>query len=201
MIDQIVAVDAGIDLGIFLQGLHRRLDEKRHEAEADPVLFLEALPVLAAQFENPAQVRLVECGEHGGLLPHGHQALGDAPADGAHRLPGDPPLLFPGRRRRQPPPALFAGGAGFSVPAWRGGLPGCRRFGRGRRLFFSFSAFFSFSSFFPAAFSSFFSAGGFFSAFGAAPSSMRPMTVPTETVSPSPTAMAGPRRHQHSAPG
>ena len=45
VVDDVVAVDRGVDDRIFLQRMHRRLDEERHEAELHAVLLLEAVLV------------------------------------------------------------------------------------------------------------------------------------------------------------
>ncbi len=69
----------------FLQGLDRRLDEERHEAELHAVLLLEAILVARAQFVDRLQVDFVERGQQRLRGLRLHHALGDARAQARHR--------------------------------------------------------------------------------------------------------------------
>src|SRR5262245_59761311 len=75
-VDDVLAVDLGIDGRNILQGLHGRLDEESHEAKLDPVPLLEGVPVIASQLHDRAHVRFVEGGEHGGGVLSLFEALG-----------------------------------------------------------------------------------------------------------------------------
>src|SRR5262249_46614083 len=86
--DDLLAVDARVDQGKGPQRLDRRLDEERHDAEADAVLLLERLLVLRPQRRHGGQVGLVEGGQDGGAVLGGDQAFGDALADRRHALAG-----------------------------------------------------------------------------------------------------------------
>ena len=48
LVDDVLAVDLGIDRGDLLQRLHGGFDEEAHEAELDAVLLLEGLAIVAA---------------------------------------------------------------------------------------------------------------------------------------------------------
>ena len=74
--------------GKRLEGVDRRLDEERHEAEPDAVFLLERLLVEGAQLDHPRHVGFVEGGEDRGGLLDLDQPLGDALAQAAHALAG-----------------------------------------------------------------------------------------------------------------
>ncbi len=122
MIDDIVAVDGGIDGGEAFQRFTGGLDEKAHKTEAYTVVgFLKQVLVLLAQRHHRLHVDLVEGGQHGGGLGGLQQALGDALAQAGHRHP------------------FFDLVAGIHFHHRRGLrrrrlLGGGRRFGLGRRL-------------------------------------------------------------------
>jgi hypothetical protein len=78
VVDDVVAIDRGIDDRVLLQRMHRRLHEKTHEAELDAVLLLEAVLVAVAQIDDRLHVDLVERGQHGRCRLRLDQALGDA---------------------------------------------------------------------------------------------------------------------------
>ena len=96
VVDDVVAVDPGVDRGIRLERLDGRLDEERHEAQADAVLRLEQLLVARAEVDHAGHVGLVEGGQDRGGLLGLDQALGDPLAEAAHPLP----RLAVGRRAR-----------------------------------------------------------------------------------------------------
>ena len=81
MVDDVVAVDRGIEDWVLLQGVHRRLDEEGHEAELDTMLLLELVFVLIAQVHHRRHIHLVERGEDGIGRLRLHQAFGDAGDD------------------------------------------------------------------------------------------------------------------------
>ena len=83
-VDDVVAVDFGVDLGQLLQRDDRGLDEDRHEAEADPVLLLEGVAMALAQRHRLGHVDLVEGRQHRGGVLRRLQALGDAPPQTGH---------------------------------------------------------------------------------------------------------------------
>ena len=107
VVDDVVAVDRGVDDRELLQRVHRRLHEERHEAQPHAVLLLEALLVLLAQLHHRLHVHFVERGEDGGGRLRLHQALGDARAQARHRHallrpPGQELVdVYRGGRRRQ----------------------------------------------------------------------------------------------------
>ena len=88
LVDDVVAVDLGVDLREFLQRDDRRLDEERHEAEPHAVLLLEAPPPALAQRHHRRHVDLVERRQHRRVLLRLHQALGDAAAQPGHAHAG-----------------------------------------------------------------------------------------------------------------
>src|SRR5690606_23771125 len=87
VVDDVVAVDRGVDDREALQRVGGGLGEEAHEAELDAVLLLELLAQLLAQGHDLAEVDLVERGQHRDRLLRLHQALGDALADAGHRHP------------------------------------------------------------------------------------------------------------------
>ena len=69
LVDEVGAVDFGVDRGDLLQRLHARLHEEAHEAELGAVLLLEGVLVAGAHRHHLGHVDLVEGGQHrGGVL-------------------------------------------------------------------------------------------------------------------------------------
>src|SRR3546814_1087342 len=62
LVDDLVAVDLGVDRRQLLQRGERRLHEEAHEAELDPVLLLAAVLVFVAQRHHRAHVHLGDGG-------------------------------------------------------------------------------------------------------------------------------------------
>ena len=122
VVDDVRPVDPGVDDRISSQRLDRRLDEKRHEAEADVVFVLEGVLVLAAQGADSGEIGLVEGRQDRGGVLGRDQPLGDALADAA-----------------QPLACLAWAGWLFGFPGlhrprgWRNEGLGRRFLGRGRR--------------------------------------------------------------------
>ena len=85
MVDDLGAVDGGVDRRELLQRVGRGLGEEAHEAQLDAVGLLEAFAQLLAHGHHLAQVHLVEGGEHGDGVLGLHHAFGDALADAGHR--------------------------------------------------------------------------------------------------------------------
>ena len=83
--NDVIAVDAGIDVRKLFQRLYAGLDEEGHEAQRNAVALHEMLALTAAQLLDTGQIGLVEGRQHGGLLAGGHQALGNPLADRRHR--------------------------------------------------------------------------------------------------------------------
>ena len=86
MVDDVVAVDRGVDRRLALQRFNRSLDEEGHEAQAHAVvLLLEHVLVLGAQVHDRLHVDFVVGGQHG----HGglslDQTLGHLGAQTGHR--------------------------------------------------------------------------------------------------------------------
>ncbi len=88
VIDDIATIDGGIDCGKALQGLHRHLDEKPHKTQPGAAVYLGKLVlVLLAQIHDSVHIHLVEGGQHGGVLAHIQQALGDTGPHPGHGYP------------------------------------------------------------------------------------------------------------------
>jgi len=85
VVDDVVAVDGGVQYRVTLERRHGGLDEEAHEAETHAVRFLELLAVLLAQRHHRRHVHLVEGGENGVLVLRLDEALGDAGAQARHR--------------------------------------------------------------------------------------------------------------------
>ena len=69
VIDDLVALDAGVDRGHVLRGERDRLHEKAHEAQADAVLLLEQILVAGARVDHRRHVDVVERRQQrGGVL-------------------------------------------------------------------------------------------------------------------------------------
>lgn len=92
VLDDVIAVDLGVDFRCELEGLDGGFDEEGHEAEFDAVFFEEFFLVFFAGIHDGAHIDFVEGGEHGGFLFGGDEAFCDFFAQGGH---------------------FFAGGAGF----------------------------------------------------------------------------------------
>ncbi len=84
LVDQIGAVDLGIDGGDFLERLHAGAHEEAHEAELHAVLLLEQIAILRAQRHDVAHVDLVEGREHRGGVLCLFQPFGDGLAQPRH---------------------------------------------------------------------------------------------------------------------
>ena len=87
LVDDVGAVDLGIDRRDFLEGVADRLGEKAHEAKLDAVLFLKQVLVGIAQVHHRLHVHLVEGGQHGGGVLGVLQPLGDGLAQTGHLDP------------------------------------------------------------------------------------------------------------------
>ena len=85
VVDDVIAIDAGVNHREFFQRVHCRLDKEGHETEFHAVFFLEAVLVLCAHLHNRGHVDLVEGGEDGRGRLRLHQALGDARTQTRHR--------------------------------------------------------------------------------------------------------------------
>ena len=102
LVDDIVAVDLGVDRGDILQRLHRSLNEEAHQAELHAVLLLEGVAIVAAKLHYAAHIHVVERGEHGGAVLRLLESLGDGLAEPrhAHALFARCIVLGHGRTRR-----------------------------------------------------------------------------------------------------
>ena len=101
LVDEIRAVDLGVDRRDLLQRLHAGLHEEAHEAELGAVLLLEDVLVAGAQRHHFAHVDLVEGRQHRGGVLRFLEAARDGLAQLRH-----PHALFArrvvgGRRRAQ----------------------------------------------------------------------------------------------------
>ena len=72
--------------GVSFNYLNDRLDKKRHESQPDLVFFKECVFVLIPDRHHVAHVDFIKRGQHGRVLFGGKQMLGNAFADGGHRL-------------------------------------------------------------------------------------------------------------------
>ena len=113
MVDKVLAVDKSIDFGNFPQGLDAGFDEKRHEPQADAVLFLKGLLVSGAHRHGLTHVDLVEGRQHGRILLGRQEPLGDPAADGTHGLATFGFTTFGGHGSRRLPG--LAGRAPFQI--------------------------------------------------------------------------------------
>ena len=84
LVDDVLAVDLGIDRRNFLQRLHGGFDEEAHEAELDAVLLLEGFAIILPELHHRAHIHVVERGEHGGGVLRLLQPLGDGQAQPRH---------------------------------------------------------------------------------------------------------------------
>ena len=87
LVDDVVAVDLGVDPGNLLQCDDRRLDEDRHEAKANAVFFLKGLAPALAQRDRLAHVDFIEGGQHCRGVLRRLKALGDPPSQARHPHP------------------------------------------------------------------------------------------------------------------
>ena len=84
LVDDVGAVDLGVDGRQFLQRMRHGLGEEAHEAELDAVLLLEDVLVLVAQVHDRLHVHLVVGGQHRGGVLRILEALGDRLAQARH---------------------------------------------------------------------------------------------------------------------
>ena len=112
LVDDVGAVDLGVDGGDFLQRLHAGVHEEAHEAELHAVLLLEQVLVLVAQRHHRAHVDLVEGREHGGGVLRLLEAARDGLAQPRHLHALLARGVVGGRRR-----AHLDGGGGLRRPA------------------------------------------------------------------------------------
>ena len=84
LVDDLVAVDLGVDGGDFLQGLQARLHEEAHEAQLHAVALLEQHLVFVAQLHHCAHVDVVERRQDGGGVLRVLEALRDGLAQPRH---------------------------------------------------------------------------------------------------------------------
>src|SRR5690606_30994536 len=84
VVDDVFAINRGVQHGVFLQGGNSSLDEEGHEAQFHAVLFLELILVLLAQIQHRLHVHFVERGQHGVFGLRLQQTLGDTSAQAAH---------------------------------------------------------------------------------------------------------------------
>ena len=87
VIDDLLALDRGVDRGDVARGERRRLHEEAHEAEADAVLLLEQILVAGARLHHRRHVDVVEGGEHRGGVLRLLEAAGDGLAQARHPHP------------------------------------------------------------------------------------------------------------------
>ena len=85
MVDDVVAIDRGVQDRELLQRGHGGLDEEAHEAQTHAVRLLELVAVLLAQRHDRRHVHFVERGQDGVFVLRLQQALGDAGAQTGHR--------------------------------------------------------------------------------------------------------------------
>ena len=86
-VDDLIAINLGIDRRIGFQRLDRGLHEKRHKAEFDAVLFDKAILIAFAQIHDRGHVDLIEGRKHGRRILRLFQTLGDAFAQPGHFHP------------------------------------------------------------------------------------------------------------------
>ena len=81
LLDDLLALDPGVDGGDGPQGVDGGLDEEGHEAEFHPVLGLEDGLDLGAEGDELGEIGLVEGGEDGGGVLGADEAVGDFAAE------------------------------------------------------------------------------------------------------------------------
>ena len=86
--DDVIAIDAAVDLGDGFEGFGDGLDEEGHEAEFDPVTGDEAVLEELAEIHDLRHVDLVKGGEDGGGVLRVDEMGGDFAAEGRHPLAG-----------------------------------------------------------------------------------------------------------------
>ena len=91
LVDHVLTVDLGVDLGDLFQGVDAGFDEEGHEAQLDAVLFLELVLVGVAHLHDAGHVDLVVGRQHRGSVLRVLQAFGDGGAQAGHL-----DALFPG---------------------------------------------------------------------------------------------------------
>ncbi|ENN89592.1 hypothetical protein RHSP_59795 [Rhizobium freirei PRF 81] len=84
LVDDVGAVDLGVNGRQFLQRVRDGLGEEAHEAELHAMLLLEDVLVAVAQVHHSLHVHLVVGGEHGGGVLCILEALGDRLAQARH---------------------------------------------------------------------------------------------------------------------
>ncbi|MNQ57715.1 hypothetical protein D3C85_718820 [compost metagenome] len=87
LVDDVRAVDLGVDGGQLAQGLNHGLGEEGHEAQLHAVALLEDFLVLGAQGHDVGHVHLVEGGQLGGRVLGFLQATGDGLTQARHLHP------------------------------------------------------------------------------------------------------------------
>ena len=87
LVDDVGAVDLGVDFGNFLERVTAGLGEEGHEAQPDAVFFLKEVFVFFAQRHHLTHVHLVIGGEHGGGVLAVLEATGDGLAQAGHFHP------------------------------------------------------------------------------------------------------------------
>ena len=80
--DDVIAVDAAVDLGDGFEGFGDGLDEEGHEAELDPVAGDEAVLEELTEIHDLRHVDLIEGGEDGGGVLRVDEVGGDFAAEG-----------------------------------------------------------------------------------------------------------------------
>ena len=84
LVDDVGAIDLGVDGGNFLERLRAGAHEEAHEAEFCAVLLLEQVAILRTQRHDMAHVDLVEGRQHGGGVLGIFQSPGDGLAEPRH---------------------------------------------------------------------------------------------------------------------
>ena len=87
LVDDVGAVDLGVDLGDFVQGVHASLGEEGHKAQFHAVLFQKQVFVFVAQRHHLGHVDLVIGGQHRGGVLAVFQAARDGLAQAGHFHP------------------------------------------------------------------------------------------------------------------
>ena len=87
VVNNLATLDFGIDRRECLEGIDSRLDEERHESEFDSISFGEGILMLLAQVHDPRHVDFVERRQQCGVMLSFNESLGNAFANGTHRLP------------------------------------------------------------------------------------------------------------------
>jgi len=87
ILNDLVAVDLGVDGRDFLERVDDSLGEKRHEAEFHAVLFHEIILVFRAQGHHGGHIALVEGREHGRFLLGADEPAGDGLPEFRHLGP------------------------------------------------------------------------------------------------------------------